>query len=40
MVELVADLEQHGSSRRDAIAAVARETGARRRAVYDAVHRP
>jgi 16S rRNA (cytidine1402-2'-O)-methyltransferase len=40
MVALVADLEQHGSTRRDAIAAVARDTGARRRAVYDAVHRP
>ena len=39
LVELVAELEQQGSSRRDAIAAVARETGARRRAVYDAVHR-
>jgi 16S rRNA (cytidine1402-2'-O)-methyltransferase len=39
LVGLVAELEQQGSSRRDAIAAVARETGARRRAVYDAVHR-
>jgi 16S rRNA (cytidine1402-2'-O)-methyltransferase len=39
MVALVAELEQHGSSRRDAIATVARDTGARRRAVYDAVHR-
>ena len=39
LVGLVAELEQQGSSRRDAIASVARETGARRRAVYDAVHR-
>jgi len=39
LVALVAELEQQGSSRRDAIAEVARDTGTRRRAVYDAVHR-
>ena len=39
VVARVAELEQQGSSRRDAIAAVAAETGARRRAVYDLVHR-
>jgi 16S rRNA (cytidine1402-2'-O)-methyltransferase len=39
LVARVADLEADGMSRRDAIAAVARVTGARRRAVYNAVHR-
>jgi 16S rRNA (cytidine1402-2'-O)-methyltransferase len=39
LVRLVAALEAQGSSRRDAIASVARETGTRRRTVFDAVHR-
>lgn len=39
LVQLVAGLETQGSSRRDAIASVARDTGTRRRTVYDAVHR-
>ncbi|HYJ67301.1 MAG TPA: 16S rRNA (cytidine(1402)-2'-O)-methyltransferase [Nocardioidaceae bacterium] len=39
LVARVADLEADGMSRRDAIAAVARVTGARRRDVYNAVHR-
>jgi 16S rRNA (cytidine1402-2'-O)-methyltransferase len=39
LVALVAELEAEGLSRRDAIAAVARDTGTRRRSVYDAVHR-
>jgi 16S rRNA (cytidine1402-2'-O)-methyltransferase len=39
LVARVADLEADGLSRRDAIAVVARVTGARRRDVYDAVHR-
>ena len=39
LVARVAALEADGSSRRDAIAEVARVTGVRRRDVYDAVHR-
>jgi 16S rRNA (cytidine1402-2'-O)-methyltransferase len=39
VVARVAELEEQGSSRRDAIAAVAAETGTRRREVYDLVHR-
>jgi 16S rRNA (cytidine1402-2'-O)-methyltransferase len=39
LVAQVAALEADGSSRRDAIAEVARMTGVRRRDVYDAVHR-
>ena len=39
LVRLVAAREAQGSSRRDAIASVARETGTRRRTVFDAVHR-
>jgi 16S rRNA (cytidine1402-2'-O)-methyltransferase len=39
LVAQVAALEAEGSSRRDAIAEVARVTGVRRRDVYDAVHR-
>jgi 16S rRNA (cytidine1402-2'-O)-methyltransferase len=39
LVAQVAALEADGSSRRDAIAEVARVTGVRRRDVYDAVHR-
>ncbi len=39
LVALVATREAAGESRRDAVAAVARETGARRRRVYGAVHR-
>ncbi len=39
VVARVAELEEQGSTRRDAIAAVAAETGVRRRAVYDLVHR-
>jgi 16S rRNA (cytidine1402-2'-O)-methyltransferase len=39
VVARVAELEAQGSTRRDAIAAVAAETGARRRTVYDLVHR-
>ena len=39
VVARVAALERRGSSRRDAIATVAAETGVRRRAVYDLVHR-
>jgi 16S rRNA (cytidine1402-2'-O)-methyltransferase len=39
LVAEVAALEADGMSRRDAIAQVARTTGARRRDVYDAVHR-
>jgi 16S rRNA (cytidine1402-2'-O)-methyltransferase len=37
---LVRRAEQGGLSRRDAVAAVARETGMPRRAVYDIAHRP
>ncbi len=40
LVAAVAGLEATGSSRRDAIAEVARTTGVRRRDVYAAVHRP
>jgi len=36
----VAELETSGSSRRDAVAEVARRTGAARRTVYNAAHRP
>ncbi len=39
LVALVAEREAAGESRRDAITAVARATGARRRRVYDAAHR-
>jgi 16S rRNA (cytidine1402-2'-O)-methyltransferase len=39
LVARVAELETDGMTRRDAIAEVARATGARRRDVYDAVHR-
>jgi len=39
LVEAVAGLEAEGTSRRDAIAEVARRTGTPRRAVYDLVHR-
>jgi 16S rRNA (cytidine1402-2'-O)-methyltransferase len=39
LVARVAALEADGRTRRDAIAEVARATGARRRDVYDAVHR-
>ncbi|MDQ3326314.1 MAG: 16S rRNA (cytidine(1402)-2'-O)-methyltransferase [Actinomycetota bacterium] len=39
LVALVAERERTGESRRDAIAAVAQATGARRRRVYAAVHR-
>jgi 16S rRNA (cytidine1402-2'-O)-methyltransferase len=39
LVARVHALEADGMSRRDAIATVARETGVRRREVYDAVHR-
>ena len=39
LVAEVAALEAEGMSRRDAIAQVARTSGARRRDVYDAVHR-
>jgi 16S rRNA (cytidine1402-2'-O)-methyltransferase len=39
LVARVAELETDGMTRRDAIAEVARATGARRREVYDAVHR-
>jgi 16S rRNA (cytidine1402-2'-O)-methyltransferase len=39
VVARVAELEEQGRSRRDAITAVAAETGVRRRAVYDLVHR-
>jgi hypothetical protein len=36
---LVARAEQQGMSRRDAVLAVARDTGMPRRAVYDIAHR-
>jgi 16S rRNA (cytidine1402-2'-O)-methyltransferase len=39
VVARVAAWEQQGLSRRDAVAAVAAETGVRRRSVYDLVHR-
>ncbi len=39
VVALVAEQEAAGLTRRDAIDAVARDTGLRRRAVYEAVHR-
>ncbi len=39
IVALVAEQEAAGLTRRDAIDAVARDTGLRRRAVYEAVHR-